>query len=77
MCYDIKTNLQAQLSRDKRNGDLQAIKEIMESLVPLTDLPIYHTTNYSQPKLLQETRLYRCRLYLYSLQTQTNIKFDG
>jgi len=43
MCYDIKTNLEAQLSRANRKGDLQEIKE---SLVPLTDLPIYHTTDY-------------------------------
>jgi len=52
MCYDIKTNLQAQLSRASRKGDMQAIKEIKENLVPLTDLPIYHTTGFSHPKLL-------------------------
>ena len=52
MCYDIKTNLEAQLSRANRKGDLQAIKEIKEKLVPLTDLPIYHTTGFSHPKLL-------------------------
>jgi hypothetical protein len=34
MCYDIKTNLEAQLSRASRKGDLQAIKEIKEKLVP-------------------------------------------
>lgn len=28
MCYDIKTNLEAQLSRANRKGDLQAIEEI-------------------------------------------------
>jgi hypothetical protein len=52
MCYDISTNLQAQLSRANRKGDLHAIKEIKENLVPLTDLPIYHTTGFSHPKLL-------------------------
>jgi putative SOS response-associated peptidase YedK len=52
MCYDIKTNLEAQLSRANRKGDLQAIKEIKEKLVPLTDLPIYHTTGFNHPKLL-------------------------
>lgn len=52
MCYDIKTNLQVQLSRAKRKGDLKAIKEIKENLVPLTDLPIYHTTGFNHPKLL-------------------------
>jgi len=44
--------MQAQLSRAKRKGDLQAINEIKENLVPLTDLPIYHTTGFSHPKLL-------------------------
>jgi putative SOS response-associated peptidase YedK len=44
--------MQAQLSRANRKGDLQAIKEIKENLVPLTDLPIYHTTGFSHPKLL-------------------------
>jgi len=52
MCYDIKTNLQAQLSRANRKGDMQAIKEIKENLAPLTNLPIYHTTGFSHPKLL-------------------------
>jgi len=37
MCYDIKANLEAQLSRGNRKGDLRAIKEIKENLVPLTD----------------------------------------
>ena len=32
MCYDIKTNLEAQLSRANRKGDLQAIKEIKEKV---------------------------------------------
>lgn len=52
MCYDIKTNLEAQLSRANRKGDLQAISEIKEKWVPLTDLPIYHTTGFNHPKLL-------------------------
>lgn len=52
MCYDIKTSLEAQLSRANRKGDLQAIKEIKEKLVPLTDLPLHHTTGFNHPKLL-------------------------
>lgn len=56
MCYDIKTNLEAQLSRANRKGDLQAIKEIKEKLVPWTDLPIYHTTGFNHPKFIN---LYR------------------
>ncbi|MFO7826743.1 MAG: SOS response-associated peptidase [Cyclobacterium sp.] len=31
---------------------MRAIKEIKENLTPLTDLPIYHTTGFSHPKLL-------------------------
>ncbi|MFN4764584.1 SOS response-associated peptidase [Gillisia sp. Q332] len=52
MCYDISTNLEAQLSRASRKLDLRAIKEIEENLATLTDLPIYHTTGFSHPKLL-------------------------
>ncbi|PKA84417.1 putative SOS response-associated peptidase YedK [Ulvibacter sp. MAR_2010_11] len=52
MCYDIKASLEAQLNRARRNNDLQAIAEIMEKLVPLTDLPIYHTSGFSHPELL-------------------------
>ena len=52
MCYDIKTNLEAQLSRANRKLDSQAVKEIKENLIPLTNLPVYHTTGFSHPKLL-------------------------
>ncbi len=52
MCYDLKANLEAQLKRAKYKGDLQAVEEIMERLVPLTDLPLYHTSGFSHPELL-------------------------
>ncbi len=52
MCYDISTNLEAQLSRASRKMDLRAIKEIKEIRAPLTDLPIYHATGFSHPRLL-------------------------
>lgn len=52
MCYDIKTSLEAQLSKAKRRGDLQAIEEIKRKLVPYTDLPIHHASGFSHPKLL-------------------------
>jgi len=42
MCYDIKTSLEAQLKRAKRNKDLSVIQEIMEKLAPLTDLQLDH-----------------------------------
>lgn len=52
MCYDIKVSFEAQLKRAKRKGDLDAVEEIMEQLIPLTDLPIYHTTGFNHPDLL-------------------------
>lgn len=55
MCYDIKTSLEAQLIKARRKGDAQAIKEIMEKLAPLTDLPIYHASGFQHPRLLIET----------------------
>lgn len=52
MCYDIKANLEAQLKRALYKGDQGAVEEIMEKLVPLTELPIYHSTGFSHPDLL-------------------------
>lgn len=52
MCYDIKASLEAQLTRAQREQDYQAIDEIMEKLIPLTDLPIHHASGFSHPKLL-------------------------
>ena len=52
MCYDIKASLEAQLNRARRNNDEQAVREIIEKLIPLTDLPIYHASGFSHPKLL-------------------------
>jgi len=52
MCYDIKVSLEAQLTRAQREQDYQAIEEIMEKLIPLTDLPIHHASGFSHPELL-------------------------
>jgi putative SOS response-associated peptidase YedK len=52
MCYDIKASLKAQLNRARRRNDAQAIEEIIEKLVPLTDLPIYHASGFSHPEIL-------------------------
>lgn len=51
MCYDIKASLESQLNRARRKNDALAIKEITEKLLPLTDLPIYHASGFSHPKL--------------------------
>ncbi|MBA6151410.1 SOS response-associated peptidase [Gelidibacter maritimus] len=52
MCYDIKTSVASQLKRAERKGDKNAIDEIMERLVPLTDLPLYHAMGFDHPDLL-------------------------
>ncbi len=52
MCYDVKASLEAQLKRARRNGDLHAEEEILKKLVPLSDLPIFHASGFSHPKLL-------------------------
>ncbi|MGS2727109.1 SOS response-associated peptidase [Psychroserpens sp. BH13MA-6] len=52
MCYDIKASYESQLKRAKRRGDLAAVEEIMEKLIPLTDLPIHHASGFSHPELL-------------------------
>jgi len=52
MCYDIKTSLETQLKRAKRFNDERAIREIEEKLLPYLDLPLYHASGYSHPRLL-------------------------
>lgn len=52
MCYDIKTQLQAQLRRAKRYGDPAAIEEIGQKLLPFTDLPLHHSSGFQFPRLL-------------------------
>jgi putative SOS response-associated peptidase YedK len=52
MCYDIKASFESQLSRAERRGDLRAIEEIKEKLIPFTDLPLHHASGFSHPELL-------------------------
>lgn len=52
MCYDIKASCEAQLKRAQRRGDQNTIEEIIEKLIPLTDLPLFHVSGFSHPKLL-------------------------
>ncbi len=52
MCYDIKASLEGQLKRAKRKGDLTAIEEIKENLIPFTDLPLHHASGFSHPEIL-------------------------
>lgn len=52
MCYDIKASLESQLKRAKSRGDLHAVEEIIEKLIPLTDLPINHASGFNHPELL-------------------------
>ncbi len=55
MCYDIQASLEAQLKRAKHYGNEKAIKDIEEKLVPITDLPLYHTQGQSHKKLFVYT----------------------
>lgn len=52
MCYDIKAGLESQLKRAKRKGNLTAVREIEDHLIPFTDLPIHHASGFSHPELL-------------------------
>jgi putative SOS response-associated peptidase YedK len=52
MCYDIKASYKAQLKRAERKGDRAAVAEIMERLIPLTDLPLHHASGFTHPELL-------------------------
>ncbi|MBD0776483.1 SOS response-associated peptidase [Maribacter sp. ANRC-HE7] len=52
MCYDIKASLEGQLAKAKKDQDYLAVEEILEKLIPFTDLPIHHASGFSHPDLL-------------------------
>ena len=52
MCYDIKVSVETQLKRAKRKGDKSAVEEIMDRLIPLTDLPLHHSMGFNHPTVL-------------------------
>ncbi len=52
MCYDIKASLEAQLERALRRGDQDAAAQIREELLPYTDLPLFHASGFSHPRVL-------------------------
>ena len=58
MCYDIKASLKGQLKRALHKNDARAVEEIIENLIPLTDLPLYHSSGFSHPELLIYTDRY-------------------
>lgn len=55
MCYDIKASLEAQLQRALRRGDQDAAAQIREELLPYTDLPLFHASGFSHPRVLVYT----------------------
>lgn len=55
MCYDIRASLEAQLKRAQRRGDEKAAGQIRQQLLPQTDLPLYHASGFSHPRLLVYT----------------------
>lgn len=52
MCYDVKATVESQLHRVERVGDLFALEEIDENLIPLTDLPLFHVSGFNHPEML-------------------------
>lgn len=52
MCYDIKASLAAQLKRAIQKGDDKTVRQIKEKLAPQTNLPLFHASGFSHPKLL-------------------------
>jgi putative SOS response-associated peptidase YedK len=52
MCYDIAASLETQMKRALRRGDYEAAEQIREELLPQTDLPLYHASGFSHPRLL-------------------------
>ncbi|MEM7740151.1 MAG: SOS response-associated peptidase [Pseudomonadota bacterium] len=52
MCYDVKVLLESQLKKARHEGDQATIDEIIEKLVPYTDLPIHHASGFNHPDVL-------------------------
>ncbi|MEM6892490.1 MAG: SOS response-associated peptidase [Bacteroidota bacterium] len=52
MCYDVSAVMQTQLKRARRDGDIHAIRELTQRLARDTDLPLFHTSGFSHPKML-------------------------
>lgn len=52
MCFHLKVTKESQLSKAVRLGDLQLVNEIKSKIIPETDLPLFHTSGFSHPKLL-------------------------
>ncbi len=52
MCYDIKILLESQLKKARFHGDQATVDEIMEKLIPYTDLPVFHASGFSHPDVL-------------------------
>ncbi|WP_010231384.1 SOS response-associated peptidase [Gillisia marina] len=58
MCVDIKATLEGQLKRARQKNNTRTVEEIIDNLIPFTDLPIYHASGYSHPELLIYTDRY-------------------
>lgn len=52
MCYDIKASLESQLQRAIMRGDADRVNELRQVLIPQTDLPVFHASGFSHPRLL-------------------------
>ena len=52
MCFDIHATLSSQLKRTLRKGTARDVQKIKDTLVPVTDLPLYHASGFNHPRLL-------------------------
>ena len=52
MCFHLKATKESQLSKAVRLGNQQLVNEIKSKLIPETDLPLFHASGFSHPKLL-------------------------
>lgn len=55
MCYDIQAQLEAQLKRARRDGNVHAIDEIMLRLEREFGHPYHHVSGFKHPKLVVYT----------------------
>ena len=51
MCFHIKVTADAQFERNTRENDQSTVKNILENVVPNTNLPLFHVSGFQHPKL--------------------------
>ena len=53
MCYDIKTSKETQLKKAVKDGNHEAIQNILEALKKISPNEYFHISGFAHPKLIK------------------------